>query len=1072
MISIRTGLPLFFATLVLLSCTSNYKDIPYTEKSPADWENPEVFQINKEKARASFVPYLERENAARDKLFSSKLVRSLNGVWAFHLSNTPAERPYYFFKNNFRIKKWDQIKVPSNWELEGFDFPIYTNVQYPHENTPPNIQDHYNPVGSYKRTFTIPRSWKEKEVYLHFGAVSSAFYVWVNEQQVGYSEDSKTPAEFNITSYLKKGKNTLAVEVYRWSDASYLEGQDKWRLSGITRDVYLLARHQQHIEDFTVVADLDSTYQHGIFDLKVDLATNEEINIRAELLYEGKEIHSFSSPASGKIHFNTTVENAHTWNAEAPHLYELFITLEKENETLEVIRQDVGFRHIEIRDGKVLLNGKYIYFKGANLHEHNDLTGHVQDHETMLKDIELLRQYNLNSIRTAHYPQPEEWYKLCNKYGIYVVDEANIESHGMGATHQGPFDKSKHVAYQPQWAAAHSYRIRNMYERDKNQPSILIWSLGNECGNGQVFFDEYDYLKQTDRTRLVQFEQAESSRNTDVFCPMYMRPWDIEKYALNDPDQPLVLCEYAHAMGNSVGNLQDYWDIIEKHESLQGGFIWDWVDQGILTRNEEGEEFWAYGGDFGPKDLPNDGAFCLNGLVNPNREVKPHLNEVKKVYQNIGFEARNVKMGAFTIKNKFAFSQLSSYDFSYTILANGRAIEEGEIKKVDAGPYSSADVVINYKMKRQQGVEYLINLYAKQAQDERMIPAGHIVAYEQFAFPFIAGTETQKSVESDGVRVSADKIKTENGKTFASGTLKISNENFTVSFDADSGILHSLSANDKVLINELTPIFWRAPIDNDFGNNLHKRAQVWRKAGERMSLVSSILNECDDKATIRFDYDILDFENKKIAKLTINYDILQNGDIKVSNRFEITDDSQPEIPRFGNNLIMPREFDNIAWFGRGPHESYWDRKTSALIGIYDGKVAEQYWAYIRPQENGNKTDMRWMALTDNEGLGLMFIGDPTIDGGAHHNIMEDFESLERTDGREVEGVEVNNRHTTDVKPRPLTSVYVDYKQLGVGGDNSWGNLTHDQYRLTELAYSYQYTIRLIGKGDNTYDLFQ
>ncbi len=1070
-IMIRISIPILLGILFLSSCSSKYEGISYNEKSPADWENPEVFQINKENPRASFVPYLNKQSAAKEELFSSQLVLSLNGVWDFHLSKTPPERPFYFFKNDYNIKDWDKIEVPSNWEVKGYDIPIYTNVKYPHENTPPSIQKHYNPVGSYKRVFKIPEAWVDKEIFLHFGAVSSAFYVWVNEQKVGYSEDSKTPAEFNITPYLNNGKNTIAVEVYRWSDASYLEDQDFWSLSGITRDVYLLARNQQHIRDFRVIADLDKTYKTGLFDLFLELASITEIDVHAELFFNGEEVKTFSSTETTLVHFEITLENVNTWTAETPHLYELYITLKKENEILEVIRQDVGFRKIEIADNKVLLNGEYIYFKGVNLHEHNELTGHVQDRETMLKDIELLRRYNLNAVRTSHYPQPEEWYKLCNKYGIYLVDEANIESHEMGATHQDPFDKSKHIAYQPEWAPAHSYRIRNMYERDKNQPSVLIWSMGNECGNGQVFFDEYDYLKSTDSTRLVQFEQAESPLNSDIFCPMYMRPGAIEEYAQNNPKQPLVLCEYAHAMGNSVGNLQDYWDIIEKYECLQGGFIWDWVDQGLLTKNEENEEFWAYGGDFGPKDVPSDGAFCLNGLVNPDRGVKPHLNEVKKVYQNIGFETRDMLEGVFVIKNKFAFTNLNLFDFSYEIIANGKMIEEGEIKDVNAEPNTAVPIAIDYKMKAQKGVEYFINLYAKQRVAERMIPEGHILAYEQFIFPYITNKETLNTSDGESVKIKADNIVFENGKTAVSGKVEISNDKLSANFDADNGTLLSLKSNGREVLNEFTPNFWRAPIDNDLGNDMHKRAKVWRKAGERKTLISSVLTQTADAASIEFRYDINDFENKAIAQLTLNYEVLKNGDIRVSNDFKIKDDNQAEIPRFGNNLVMPVEFENITWYGRGPHESYWDRKSSALIGLYSGKIADQYWAYIRPQENGNKTDMRWMAISDNEGHGLMFIGDPTIDGGAHHNIMEDFESMERTDGRQIEGVDVVNRHTTDVKPRQLTSVNVDYKQMGLGGNTSWGAWTHEAYRLTKKAYSYHYTIRLIEKGEDPSELY-
>ncbi|MBT6004627.1 MAG: beta-galactosidase, partial [Prolixibacteraceae bacterium] len=596
-------------SVIVISCNqyTDYSNVPFEENDPPPWQDQGVFQINKEAPHAHFIPFESAEQARTEDKWQSPMLQSLNGTWQFNLAQNPSERPHWFFKNDFDTREWDEIKVPSNWEIEGYDYPIYTNVKFPHEKTPPTIQEHYNPVGSYKRTFEIPAGWDGNEIILHFGAVSSAMNVWVNEQFVGYSEDSKTPAEFNITEYLNGGENSLAVEIFRWSDASYLEDQDFWRLSGITRDVYLKARGQQQIQDFSVISGLDETYTDGIFSLNIDvlnIGENAKSGVIEAVLYENENpVGNFSkelNTGKGNVQFTAKIQEIKKWSAEIPNLYELIITLKNQNEIVEVIKQDVGFRTVEIKNANLLVNGKYVYMKGANLHEHHDINGHVVDKETMLLDIKTMKENNLNAIRTSHYPQPELWYELCNKYGLYIVDEANVESHGMG------YGKES-LAKDETWKEAHLYRTKNMFERDKNQPCIITWSLGNEAGNGVNFYATYDYLKAADPTRPVQYERAGLEYNTDIFCPMYARMESMERYAKTNPERPLIQCEYAHAMGNSVGNFQDYWDLIEKYDVLQGGFIWDWVDQGLLTTNEAGEEFWAYGGDFGPDTVPSDG---------------------------------------------------------------------------------------------------------------------------------------------------------------------------------------------------------------------------------------------------------------------------------------------------------------------------------------------------------------------------------------------------------------------------------------------------------------------------------
>ncbi|WP_321290742.1 glycoside hydrolase family 2 TIM barrel-domain containing protein [uncultured Sunxiuqinia sp.] len=1036
-----------------ISCSNKYENVPFEEPNPKPWEDPEIVQINKEAPRAHYTPYATSEQAIQDEKWESPYLVSLNGTWQFHLAQNPSERPFWFFKDDYNTKDWDEIRVPSNWEVEGFDYPIYTNVKYPHAKTPPLIQENYNPVGSYKRTFEVSADWEGKEIILHFGAVSSAMNVWVNEQFVGYSEDSKTPAEFDITPFLKEGQNSLAVEVFRWSDASYLEDQDFWRLSGMTRDVFLMARNKQAIRDFRVTAMLDENYTDGKFDLSVELEnttdTFKTVTLQAELLEGDKAIAKFEKEVelaeeNQTLSFNTNIPEVKKWSAEKPNLYLLLLTLkDAEGETLEVLRQDVGFRTVEIKNAQLMVNGQPIYVKGVNLHEHNDVTGHVQDKETMLKDIELMKTHNINTVRTSHYPEPELWYKLCNKYGLYLIDEANIESHGMG---YGP----ESLAKNPTWGKAHMDRTKNMFERDKNQPSIIIWSLGNEAGNGINFMADYKYLKEADSTRPVQYEQAHGGENTDINCPMYASIDHMVKYAKSNPEKPMIQCEYAHAMGNSVGNLQDYWDAIEKYDALQGGCIWDWVDQGLLTTNEEGEEFWAYGGDFGPDTVPSDGNFCLNGLVDPDRGIKPPLLEVKKVYQNIGFTAKNLRKGSIEIENKYAFTKLTDFDISWTITADGTVIKQGKLENFDLAPGEIKRVSLSYSIQPEPRTEYFLNFSAKTKEAEGLIPASYELAKEQFKLPFEKAAQ-KVNIESFPAL--------DANETDSSITIK--GEGFSLAFNKTSGALESFKSGDTEMI-KMGPIpnFWRGPTDNDYGNNLPIRSKIWRKAGERRKVNAIKMKRASDKeVTVNISFDLTDENGNKIADYQSTYTVLGSGDVFVNNQFKMASDTLPEIVRMGMNLQMPRQFDQMSWYGRGPHESYADRKTSAFVGKYSGSVADQYWAYLRPQENGNKTDVRWATITNESGKGLLFVGEPLLSVSAHHNIMEDFESPMRTDGRQQDGVKAVNRHTTDVKPRDLTSVNVDYKQMGVGGDNSWGAWTHKQYRLTEKSYSYSFRMR-------------
>lgn len=1045
-------LVLILVCLVACKNKHKYEGIAFEEKTPRDWENPEVFRINKEEPRASFIPYQTVKQVIEDDATKSPYYTSLNGTWKFNLAINPSERPFYFFKTDYDISDWKDITVPGNWETQNFDIPIYTNVKYPHDKTPPKIQPDYNPVGSYRTVFKISKEQLQKNVILHFGAVSSAMYIWVNGEKVGYSEDSKTPAEFNISNYIVEGENQLAVEIYRWSDASYIEDQDFWRLSGITRDVYLLAREKNHVKDFWSQANLLNNYKDGKYALDVDILNNIESTISVQIQLfdnEGKEIlnNAKSVNKSTSIHFENTIENVNTWNAEKPYLYQLVISLIDDSDNIiERVGTEVGFRKVEIKNGQLLVNGKAILVKGVNLHEHHDKTGHYVDKETMLKDIKTMKMFNINAVRTSHYPQPEAFYKLCNEYGLYVVNEANIESHGMGATNQSPFDESKHVAYLPEWEAAHIDRIKNMVERDKNIPSVIIWSLGNECGNGKVFYDGYDWIKQRDTTRLVQFEQAGLNRNTDIVCPMYPSIGRLENYAQTHTDRPYIMCEYAHAMGNSVGNLQDYWDVIEEYPVLQGGFIWDWVDQGLIKKTEDGTEYWAYGGDFGPEDVPSDGNFCLNGLVNPDREPKPSLWEVKKVYQNIKF--KNNK-GNYEVENNFDFTNLSQFNFKYTFELDGEMVLSETIENFSVAPSEKGILNIKSPDNFDASKELILTISAFTKTEKGLIPNNHEIAWEQF---ILNTPKPLNSVKSNQEIIISDTEK----------TIQVSNANVNILFNKETGILTNLSFKEGENIikdeNGFTPNFWRAPIDNDFGNDLHKKSSIWRYASKNRKVTSINAKMQNSNALVSVNFDLLNDNKNKIATFQTNYTIKGDGAILVDNTFEKTQDNLPDIPRVGLNIQLLKEFDNISWYGKGPYENYWDRKSGAKIAIFKGLVEDFNWEYIRPQENGNKSDVRWMSLTNNDGKGIKIYGIPTVDFSAHHSIMEDFESLERTDGRQREGDIVKNRHTIDVKTRDLTSLNIDFKQMGVGGDTSWGAQTHNEYKLLDKKYKYSFLI--------------
>jgi beta-galactosidase len=1054
----------------LTSCKkySKYEGMPFTEKEPRDWENPELTGLNREDPHTTIISYNDEQSALLSIKESSPNYVSLDGIWKFHLSKSPDERPYWFFKNDYDIRDWDDTNVPSNWQMKGYDDPpIYVNITYPFKKDPPKIPHSGNPVGSYKRSFKIPSEWKDKEIFLHFGAISSFFYVWVNEQLVGFSKDSKTPAEFNITKYIKKGKNSVSVEVYRWSDGSYLEDQDFWRMSGIQRTVFLQARPKTYIKDFFAKAGLEDNYKDGNLEVEINvlkiLSGEGDYFIEASLFDNIEKIYNEEFKTrlienANMVKFKKSFPNVKRWSAESPDLYSLVLSLKDRNgKVLESVSAKIGFRNVEIINSLLLVNGVAIYLKGVNMHEHNDITGHVVNEATVLKDIRVMKSFNINAVRTSHYPQQEFWYEMCDKYGLYLIDEADIESHGIG------YDKDVTLADKPEWTSAHLDRMSRMVERDKNHPSVIIWSMGNEAGDGNNFLKGYKWIKSRDNTRPVQYERAEKStntteRHTDIWCPMYAAIEEIESYAKNSKNnRPLIMCEYAHAMGNSTGNFQDYWDVIEKYPKLQGAFIWDWVDQGLLKTSENGEKYWAYGGDFGKEGVPSDGNFNINGLVWPDRNPHPGLNEVKKVYQYIGFEPVDVSKGLIKIKNKYDFTNLSAFNFDWEILSDGAVIQSGKLKVPSLEPKHEIEIILPFnKIDPMPGTEYFLNIRASRTDEWNYVPEDHVYASAQFKLP----------IEIKHVASSTDPLAILQTKTVEKKFL-VSGSDIKIIFNLENGTIESYIFKGKELIKKgPEPDFWRAPTDNDYGNNMDKRLGVWKKAGERTIVTKADISQPEiSKVVVAFKYKVMGLADDNIADLTTIYTILGSSDIIVMNKFMKASGKIPEIPRMGMQLQIPVEFSNLKWFGRGPHENYIDRCTSAYVGLYESTVEDQYVPYIRPQENGYKTDTRWLALTDDSGSGILVTGFPVFCFGALHNIHDDFESPGKLSQYRKDAKSANT-HTINIKPRDFVNLNIDFSQMGVGGDNSWGAQTHPKYRLLDNKYEYSFRIRPIVKDDD------
>ena len=1047
------------AVLILCFCLLAISTAP-SQTGPEDWENPAVVHAGTEAPRVTFVPYPDPASALRLGPKESPRYLSLNGPWRFHWSPMPADRPLDFWKPSADVSGWKETPVPSNWTSQGYDIPIYVNSSYEFARNPkpPFVPHDHNPVGSYRRTFTVPADWAGMNVYLHFGAVKSFFYVWVNGEKLGFSKDSKTPAEWNITKHLKPGENVLAAEVYRWSDGSYLECQDFWRLAGIERDVYLYAAPKIRIRDYVVKAGLDAGYRNGRLEVTVELAGDalagpRPASVSMTLLdASGKKAMGANRPAASAngpavVRFEATLSNVARWSAETPSLYRLVLELkDPDGKTLEAVTSRIGFRTSEVKNGQLLVNGAAVLLKGVNRHEHDPYSAHVISEDSMRRDIELMKQSNINAVRTCHYPDDPRWYELCDEYGLYLVDEANIESHGMG---YGP----KSLAKDPAWGPAHLDRVIRMAERDKNHPSVIIWSLGNEAGDGVNFEEAYAWLKKRDPSRPVQYERAEFKAHTDIFCPMYDSIESMVKYASVKQTRPLIQCEYAHSMGNSTGNLQDYWDAIESHDQLQGAFIWDWVDQGFAAKNGKGESYWTFGGDYGPADVPSDQNFCCNGLVAPDRTPHPALFEVKKVYQYVKFVASDLAAGRIELRNRYDFIGLDRFDLTWDLTADGQVVASGTVAKPAVAPHGS--MVVQIPLPRSAPApekEAFLNVSLRAREASPGIPKGHVVAAEQLPFP--ARGAAPEAAEDGLIRMKVLKsldlpLTLENGSRF----VRVTGLGITVRFDRLTGDLDSFVCGGHELIaSGIEPNFWRAPTDNDFGNQMPRRLAVWRQASRYRDLLTIEGRETGHgRVTVTVVYGLAGGQ----ATQTLKYMVKSDGEIAIRSALALKPGAKlPEIPRVGVKMALPGGFDKVQWYGRGPFENYWDRKTAAFVGLYEMTAAEPV-PYVSPQEYGNRTDTRWVAIRDAEGRGLLISGDPVLEFSAHPFWPEDLTQESR-----------GSKHPPDIQRRDLVCLTLDHAQMGVGGDDSWGARVHPQYTLPAKDYSFTLTFRPLKPGDD------
>ncbi|MCB0600056.1 MAG: DUF4981 domain-containing protein [Saprospiraceae bacterium] len=1044
-----------WSLLVLMPLFATYNG--YSQSVP-DWENPNVVERNREPMHAQFFPFPSEQEATGDARTSTNFI-NLNGNWKFHFVDNPQKVPMGFYQETYRDAGWDNIQVPANWELLGYGIPIYTNIPYEFPNPdPPKVPEDYNPTGCYRKVVNLPANWNGQKVFIHLGAVKSAFYIWVNGQQVGYSQDSKLEAEFDLTPYVHMGANTIALQVMRWSDGSYLECQDFWRISGIERDVYLYTTPMMRVKDFHSTAAFHEQNGSGTFSCLVKLvdesgAKKSPYSVDVVLTdADGKSIAQGSASGQmtrdqtmGEVQLNIDLNKVNPWSAEVPTLYHYRIILrDKKGNILQVIPKRIGFRSVRIEHGQLLVNGKAILVKGVNRHEHDPIYGHVISEELMIRDIQLMKSMNINAVRTCHYPNDPRWYELCDQYGLYIVDEANIESHGMG------YDLDRTLGNDPRFKLAHLARVSRMYERDKNNTCVIVWSLGNEAGNGVNFYACYEWLKANEMERPVQYERTQYGWgnnegvewNTDIIANMYAWTEEMDRMMNKYPDRPLILCEYAHAMGNSLGGFKEYWDYFRSHPRAQGGFIWDWVDQAFLKTMPDGSTMWAYGGDYGPEGTPSDGNFLCNGLIQPDRTPNPHAWEAKKGYQPVWFSWANSQSTAIEIYNEYSFRNLDHLKLVWSLLENGNKIQSGTWEMPSVEPGQRKVLPVTLPSHKDPTAEYVVTIEAALKEATDLLPEGHTVAWEQLPLSPLTSTV---SVKKESLAMVKDQSNAQR--------IILQSPEVTIAWDRITGQMVRYEVRGRDYLQTGPGLeFWRAPTDNDYGANLSEKLMVWKNAGKEARLDSISYSIGTGEAMVYVHYQLLGGN----ATWVSTFHLYGNGSLQVDNDFAALAGAYPMMPRVGVSFTAPQNLDQFTWYGPGPLETYSDRKWAAILGRYSLPVKDVPHAYIRPQETGNHVDMRWFTVTDRAGNGILIHGDELIDGTALPYTVGDLDG----------GVHKTQTHSSELKPEAFTTIHIDLRQMGLGCINSWGALPLQKYWIPYQNYSYSYWIQPIASGED------
>jgi len=1028
----------------------------YAQTLP-DWENPDVNGINKEKPHS--FGFLASEKA------NNPTIQSLNGIWKFKWSPDPQSRPVDFYTENYSTENWNNILVPGNWELQGFGTPIYTNITYPFKHDAPKVTSEpekkftsflqRNPVGSYSTTFTIPESWHQKQVFINFGGVLSAMYVWINGQKVGYSENSMSPAEFDITNYIHKGENKLAVEVYRWCDGSYLEDQDIWRLSGIFRDVELIARPQTFISDFFVKAVPDNLFDNANISIDLNIDNRSTQNIqglhidaevtgfsvqgdRIDLSFAGK-VPAVKKSKQAAVELKSLIKQPRLWSAETPDLYHLIIKLKNnKNEIVDKAECYFGVRKIEVRGDVFYINGKAVKLKGVNRHEQHPRTGRHVSRKTMIRDLELMKQANINMIRTCHYPDDPLFYELCDQYGIYVMDEANQESHGFGLG-------NKEMGDNPLWKKSHVERAVSLVQRDKNHPCVIFWSMGNEGGNGQNLIAMADTVKKLDSSRLIY---SDTQRDVSaIYDDGYLHPADLKKLGENIKDKPVFLREYLHVMGNSGGNLQEYWDVIYADSSLTGAAIWEWVDQGLAKKKDgsplkltehpddyqlKDNEFWAYGGDFG--DKPNNGNFCIKGLVSSDRKPYPHYFEVQKVYQPVVFKLLNDKNITIGVTNHFDFLSLNNFDFEYEYTLNGKSLQKGTFRCDNILPGTTSSIKLpSPPVADTISSEICLNIYAKLKTPTLWAEEGFCFAREQFVIKPYMWTKVLPDEKQVIVTESSTQIKLET-------------EKMSFTFDRENGSLVSWKVNQQELLKgKLEPYFWKTPNDNQKESGYSWELGKWKKAAENRVVKNIAISRQDNFVSVKFEMNLLTIG----ANYTLNYQLNGEGTLQVEAAYTPLRDSISLIPKFGMRVRILENYNTIDWYGRGPFENYPDRKTGSLIGLYNSSLNNFITNYPAPQDNANRCDVRWFSLGTQNDNTIKITGLQPLNFRAWPYTEEDLEST---------------GHDYQLPKRDFINLNIDLNIHGVGGDDTWGSKTMGKYTNSgNKPYHFGFIMEYVGK---------